>query len=690
MNQPITPTPRSQPPESPIIAPGAFVPSSKKATKKSRLSGAVILLLIAGLIAALVLAFLFTSRSVSFQFSPATAEFKLDGLLQFELGGTYLVFPGDYQLNASAPGYEDLTQQLSIAGERNQFIEIELVELPGRINLATNPPGATVVVDGEEMGVTPLADLLLPRGDYSLMLRRDDYEDHQSVLNVLGLDQQQSPEIALLPDWADVEITTEPQGAVVSIGGELTELTTPATVPVPSGFQELTLKLEGYKSWTTDIEVVAREPQTLPPVTLTPADGLVTVITTPAGAGVTANGKFFGESPAELALRPGKNYKVQVYKAGYGQVSQTITAAKGERTLNLSLKPLLGKVTVEVEPRDAVLTVDGRALSSANQTLTLPVGEHSFTVTKPGYASYKTTLRPKDGLTQQLRVKLLTVAEARLAALQPKRTSGAGDELLLFTQGALTLGASRREPGRRANEVLRPVTLTRPFYIATKEVTNKQFKEFINGHDSGDFEDSTLAKADMPVVQVRWTDAAMYCNWLSKKDNLQPFYQSKPGEIVGVNSQADGYRLPTEAEWAFVARTTPGSDALLRFPWGPRIPPQDRHGNYADRSATHVVGRIIFGYNDNHIVAAPVGTFEPNAHGLYDIGGNVAEWVSDFYAQPTTEPTTDPLGPTTGDYHVIKGSSWRHGTISELRLSFRDYGKDGRKDLGFRIARYAE
>jgi len=416
----------------------------------------------------------------------------------------------------------------------------------------------------------------------------------------------------------------------------------------------------------------------------------VTVITTPAGAGVTANGKFFGESPAELALRPGENYKVQVYKAGYGQVSQTITAAKGERTLNLSLKPLLGKVAVEVEPRDAVLTVDGRALSSANQTLTLPVGEHSFTVTKPGYASYKTTLRPKDGLTQQLRVKLLTVAEARLAALQPKRTSGAGDELLLFTEGALTLGASRREPGRRANEVLRPVTLTRPFYIATKEVTNKQFKEFINGHDSGDFEDSTLAKSDMPVVQVRWTDAAMYCNWLSKKDNLQPFYQSKPGEIVGVNSTADGYRLPTEAEWAFVARTTPGSDALLRFPWGSRPPPQDRHGNYADRSATHVVGRIIFGYNDNHIVTAPVGTFEPNAHGLYDIGGNVAEWVSDFYAQPTTEPTTDPLGPTTGDYHVIKGSSWRHGTISELRLSFRDYGKDGRKDLGFRIARYAE
>ena len=299
MNQPITPTPRSQPPEPQVIAPGSFVPSSANKRKRSRLTGKVILLIVAAVVAALLLGFLFTARSVSFAFSPANAQFKLDGVFQFELGGTYLVFPGSYQLHASAPGYEDLDQELAIAGERNQYIEIALVELPGRVNLSTEPEGATVIVDGEEMGVTPLPALKLPRGDYSLLVRRSNYEDHQSVLNVLGLDQEQSPNIALLPDWADVEITTDPAGAVVSIGGEALELTTPATVPVPSGFQELTLKLEGYKSWTTDIEVVAREPQILPPVTLTPADGLVTVITSPPGAGVTANGKFFGESPAE-------------------------------------------------------------------------------------------------------------------------------------------------------------------------------------------------------------------------------------------------------------------------------------------------------------------------------------------------------------------------------------------------------
>ena len=345
---------------------------------------------------------------------------------------------------------------------------------------------------------------------------------------------------------------------------------------------------------------------------------------------------------------------------------------------------------VEVDPPDAVLTVGGRTYDDANRTLRLPVRAHRFSLQKPGYAGYAATITPKTGLTQQLRVKLLTLEEARIAALKPRRSSAAGDELILFTGGSFTMGASRREPGRRANEGLHPVTLERPFYLASKEVTNKQYRGYIRSHDSESFEDNTLNKDDQPVVGVSWRDAVLYCNWLSEQDSLEPFYQTEPGRITGINPRATGYRLPTEAEWAFAARTEPDSEEPLRFPWGPRLPPPDRHGNYADRAATHLVGRVIFGYNDNHIVTAPVGSFAANAYGVFDLGGNVAEWTHDFYAMPETEPSTDPLGPASGEYHSIRGSSWRHGTISELRLSFRDYGKDGRNDLGFRIARYAE
>ncbi|MCY4058892.1 MAG: SUMF1/EgtB/PvdO family nonheme iron enzyme, partial [Gammaproteobacteria bacterium] len=150
-----------------------------------------------------------------------------------------------------------------------------------------------------------------------------------------------------------------------------------------------------------------------------------------------------------------------------------------------------------------------------------------------------------------------------------------------------------------------------------------------------------------------------------------------------------GYRLPTEAEWAWSARHV-GAAKLLRFPWGDQLPPPDKHGNYADQSAAHTVGRIIFGYNDNYIASAPVGTFPPNNKGVYDLGGNVAEWVHDFYEIPDGSSVVDPLGPRQGDYHVIRGASWMHGTVSDLRLSGRDYGIDGRPDVGFRIARFAE
>ena len=147
--------------------------------------------------------------------------------------------------------------------------------------------------------------------------------------------------------------------------------------------------------------------------------------------------------------------------------------------------------------------------------------------------------------------------------------------------------------------------------------------------------------------------------------------------------------MPTEAEWAWTARHVEGSESLLRFPWGGALPPPDRHGNYADRAAAHLVGRIIFGYNDNHMVAAPVGTFAANSKGIDDLGGNVAEWTHDFYQHPV-EAGTGPLGPVEGEYHVIRGSSWMHGTTTDLRFSFRDYGADGRRDVGFRLARFAE
>jgi formylglycine-generating enzyme required for sulfatase activity len=270
-----------------------------------------------------------------------------------------------------------------------------------------------------------------------------------------------------------------------------------------------------------------------------------------------------------------------------------------------------------------------------------------------------------------------------------------GQTLLLFKPGEsplsnFTMGASRREPGRRANEVLHPVSLRRMFYLQTTEVTNAQFRQFLSAHNSGQIEGKSLNREHQPAVQVSWQQAASFCNWLSKREGLPAFYREKNGIVTGYNPNATGYRLPSETEWAWAARTN--GETLLKFPWGDKFPPTDAVENYADNTSAYVTGRILNGYTDGHVVSATVASFAPNHNGLYDMGGNVAEWVHDVYSIPSANGTTeiDSLGAPNGDNYVIRGASWSQSKIGELRLSHRDYGQAGRDDVGFRLARYAE
>ena len=101
---------------------------------------------------------------------------------------------------------------------------------------------------------------------------------------------------------------------------------------------------------------------------------------------------------------------------------------------------------------------------------------------------------------------------------------------------------------------------------------------------------------------------------------------------------------------------------------------------------------VLQGYDDRYPVSSPVGSFPPNALGFFDLGGNVAEWVHDVYSIPprTRRSSAIPLGPAAGELHVVLGSSYLHGTVTELRLSYRDYSTKPRADVGFRVARYAE
>jgi len=683
-------TPDTATPAEEIIRPVGYRPQEKLQHKRFPLTGRQLVMIAIAIPTLSLIWFLFTAKSVRLEFSPSVDSAIVSGGLSYELGGIYLLREGKYQINATAAGYRPLASTLDVSTERNQIHRFELVKLPGQVTFLSEPADAEIAVDDATLGLTPSSAVAIEAGLRSITYTKARYQPLEFDVEIVGMEQPQRVTGTLRPDWAEVTINTIPAGAQIFVADEPSGLITPATVEIMSGEWEIRLQVQGHKVHRQRILVAAEETVTLPTFTLQQADGLLSVATQPPGAGVTLNGQFQGESPLELAVKSGERYRVQVFKAGYAPLERSVTISQGqERKLNLALERLMGEIVILAQPATASLYIDGKNRGLAAQTVMLSTESHRIEIKLDGYAGYSADITPRNGLTQEVKVRLLTVQEARLASLKPRIKTATGLELILLKPVGYTSGASRRQPGRRANETIRDVTMKRLYYLGTEEVTNAQFKVFAAGHDSGSFKENALDKDDQPAVDLSWEEAALFCNWLSRREKLPVFYQVEFGKVQGFNTQATGYRLPTEAEWACAARQI-DAEPPIRFPWGGNLPPPDRHGNYADRSAAHLVGRVIFGYNDNHIVSAPVGTFAPNVDNIYDMAGNVAEWTNDFYEIPSAETVLDPVGPGSGEYRVIRGSSWMHGTITDLRISFRDYGLEGRLDLGFRVARYAE
>ena len=666
--------------------------TSQKPARSVTLNPRVCLVVVLLAVGAFGAWFMLTARAVYIETEPPATAVDISGAMALKLADRYLIRPGTYALDLSAPGYHPLEETLGVTGDSAQHYIFRLEKLPGHLRIDSAPvTGARVLIDGTGKGETPVTVRDLPAGEYIVEIRAERYFPYRAEITLEGLDREQSVSAELQPAWAQVSFSSEPADARVFSGDSILGRT-PLTTDLLEGKHDIVVKAAGYKVWQDTLSVVAGTPQSLTDIRLAPADASLFLVSKPARANATINGNYLGLTPLEVPLTPGETTHVRLFKQGYKPAARSLTAESGEeKRLSITLEPELVSVAVNVEPGDASVYVDGALVGPANRTLQLSARKHDVEIRKQGYVDYKTTLTPLAGVEHELNVVLKTIRQAKLEAVKPVITTPAGQTLKLFYPGAFTMGASRREPGRRANETVRNVELTRPFYLALKEVTNQQYRLFDKGFSSGTVSANSLNGETQPVAKVTWQQAAGYCNWLSREASLTPFYLEKEGRITGFDKTADGYRLPTEAEWAWAARAT-GTGETLKFPWGKELPPGKNSGNYADRKAMALFGRVIGNYDDGYVVSAPVGSFAPNDKGLFDLGGNVAEWTNDFYdvvISTGKKVELDPMGPASGEFHVIRGSSWAHGAVTELRLSFRDYGSKAREDVGFRVARNA-
>ncbi|NND44981.1 MAG: PEGA domain-containing protein [Xanthomonadales bacterium] len=679
---------RKQPP----LAPAEFTPLDEvRGRREWPVSPGMLVLGVIVILAGVVLVYLFSARAVIFQPEPADAEIEVSGL-SFNIGNNHLLLRGSHRVEASAPGYRPLETEIVVGDESPQEVELRLEALPGSLQLESTLDEIEVYIDGEVAGLAPGLIENVSRGSHIVEYRKHRYFPLREEIDVEGLGRTQVVQVELEPAWGEMQFTSRPEGADLFVDDELVGQTPLSTEVLETG-SLVRLAKRGYKDWERELTVKAGTSEAHPLIEMTVADGILQVSSQPRGASVTVDREFRGIAPLNVALSPLGEHRVELYLEGYQKAVRTVSIEPEQRSsLAVSLTPIIGRIQLSVEPQDAEVLVNGTVRGRGSQVLELTAREHRVVVRKDGYAAQSFKVTPRPDQAQSLEVKLLTETQDYWASRPPRITSPVGTQLLLFRPSeSFKLGAPRREPGRRANEAERAVRLERPFYVGTHEITNAQFRMWKGEHSSRAMRGQTLDMDNQPVVNVSWQDAALFCNWLSQREGLPPFYVVQNGVVTGFDIDAHGYRLPTEAEWAYVARITPAGDTLM-FPWGTELYlPQQVVANFADQSAVQILTFTLSNYNDGYPVSAPVGSFGANARGLYDLGGNAAEWVSDYYdIRPSRDEELDPVGPETGSRHVIRGSSWAMGSRSELRLSYRDGGDEGRMDTGFRIARYVD
>ena len=635
---------------------------------------------------------IFSSYSVKFKINPPDIDsLSIEGnWFKVPLGDRSLLRAGTHSLLVKKEGYYDLNQTFVVGESDDQIVSMIMKKLPGFVDIYTNAGVNTQVSLNGSLGAEGIfKSKAIEPGEYILNIDSDRFLPFADKISIKGMNIKQRIFVDLIPGWANISIDSVPTDAIIYSENKVIG-STPANLELMEGIHDLSIIKKGYQAWDGRISVKANTSQTINSINLEPANAELSIKTIPFGANIKVNGRYRGQSPLVLSLLPNEDYVIAFSKSGFDAAERKILLESSQKqSIEVDLTARVGKVIISVNPMDADIFIDNQKRGKGKLEIELPTMSHELLVKKEGYAPFMRKILPRLNYSQNIDVNLLTEDEFKSRGILSSLTNSQGQVLRRIEAGKFMMGASRREMGRRANEVIRNVELTKPFFIGIKEVTNKEFSRFRRLNSAAaDIHPSLLADNN-PVILVSWSDAAEYCNWLSNQEGLEPVYIKRFEKWERKNPTPNGYRLPSEAEWSWSIRYQAKNTAAT-FPWGNRLPPRRNYANLADSSAKNILVNIIQNYEDGYASTSPVGTFRANLLGIFDGSGNVSEWISDYYSIPTpgiTEIVIDPNGPEFGVQHVIRGSSWRHSNVIQLRGSFRDFGSEGQVDIGFRLAR---
>ena len=583
--------------------------------------------------------------------------------------------PGQYTVTASHPGYQVLRESVEVDDNPLEWSR-SLAELTGVLNIEGTPDAKVQAVNeaGERLDVGiigkdgALSVSFLLEGRYELLLTHPDYEQVRvdGVEVVEGKPAIVKKALEGLP--GSLRLASSKSAEIWENGSKLGR--TDETIRgMAAGKHTIELRRSGFRREQLTIDVPPNQYKLVQAPKLVAESGAIDLdMTVPEYSRAFFNGVAkkvrIGEEvwrtvttlPSRLEGLPCGRQKIELQVEHFTVSDPAIVDVQDGRTakVNLEMVPENVLLSLSCSAPNARASVDGKVYDPGKGKLSLPaLRPLSIIVSAPKHKSQTISCTLEPGKEYAREVKLKYSPEPEAGAQKTIDLGGGVKlELVWIPPGEFLMGSPMTEKDRNDDERQHRVKLSKGFWLGKYEVTQEQW-ERVRGSNPSQFKGSRN-----PAEKVSWNDC-------------QDFIRELNGRVSG-----GSFRLPREAEWEYACR----AGTSTPFCYGSRL----------DSSMANFDGNYPYGgagKGEYRKATTPVGTFRPNAWGLYDMHGNVWEWCSDWYGAYPSGSATDPAGPGSGSNRVNRGGSWNI-SAGYCRSANRIWHSPGRRldHLGLRLA----
>ena len=540
------------------------------------------------------------------------------------------------------------------------------------LNLTSAPDGAKVLLDGDAVGHTPLRTQRVLPG--SIVVRME-HRFHDALARRIEAGRGTAVDIHMEfpPSKGSLEIVTNPRGANIAVDGRNLDQVTPMLLaPHPTGSFEVTTWIHGRERKTETVDVLPRQNTEVSFELERVPMGEVHVSRFPRDLELTIDG-----NPYEPGMTlPIGTYRLHARRSGYVPLDRTVELKRGRNDHSINLKRLTGSLVLAVKPEHATIEVDypdadGWRTKPYDAGIAIPTGPVVVRAVARGFRPYEARLRMGPStLEHAIRLEKYDVEPGR--RFRDKLASGGeGPLVVVVGTGSFRMGS---ESGSADERPVRTVRIDTPFAIGVFETTRDDYERYRKVRGVPVAVSTALRPEDtaspeplgrLPMSRLGWEGAVAYADWLSSETGHR-------------------YRLPSEAEWEYVAR----AGSAGRHYFGTDAGVVCAHANVADATYAERYRKPgVAECSDGAERWAPVGSYSANAFGVHDILGNVEEWVADCWHDNYTGAPADQRarsGRCTA--RVLRGGAW-DSTPDEATASYRTFSNRGSGTRGVRVVR---